>query len=210
MRMLTSSPTATPFALPTNSARWYPKCLLLALRVFAHHLASGGVYQHNLSMLEEEELEALGQVVINGNACELLLNETLLGFFPTDRLNAEIVVASLSWSQSLHLLQALSENLCDPKDKTDFKKWLSIAREANEKRNKIIHSPWLAPNEENGERLLLKRYRNGKIELIEHSVEEIKATADLLAEMMEKGIELRKQLGFLSNSREFEYFPPNK
>lgn len=96
-------------------------------------------------MTGEELLLLLGKVVRNGHAFEFatcLVLGRCIGLPVEKEHESSILIGQrLSTAARLDLIQELAVRQ-DTLDRTQLASWLRDARQANDERNRIIHSPW--------------------------------------------------------------------
>jgi hypothetical protein len=96
------------------------------------------------SLLSDEHLRAIGAVIVNWNALEIVLEILALGFYQIPLNRGLIFTANLSFQNKLTVLRIAGAHgaISDEQQKRSFISFLERIEQAHNKRNAIVHGQW--------------------------------------------------------------------
>ena len=136
--------------------------------------------------IDDEHLAAIGRVSVNFALLEFQLAEALRAALGADMSAGRIVIAHLSFRRMLDVLASLARlRLANDPRLDDLEDVLSAASAAEDSRNQLLHSTWIAgaPHQEVSRfKTTAKRAKGLEIQAEAVSVDRINATAEQIAE----------------------------
>lgn len=100
-----------------------------------------------LSIVSDNHLRAIGAVVVNWTAIEMVMELTILGLYEISPDRGLVITSNLSFQNKLTILRilALRGAVADPGEADNLADILKRIENANSQRNRIVHGLW-GPN----------------------------------------------------------------
>jgi hypothetical protein len=97
-----------------------------------------------LSVVSDYHLRAIGAVVVNWQAIEMVMELTILGLYEISSDRGLVITSNLSFQNKLTILQilALRGAVTDKGEANNLTEILKRIEVANKERNKIVHGLW--------------------------------------------------------------------
>lgn len=97
-----------------------------------------------LSIISVHHLSAIGAVVVNWQAVEMVMELTMLGLYEISPDRGLVITSNLSFSNKLTILQilALRGAIADKEEAQNLASILKRIEEASKQRNRIVHGLW--------------------------------------------------------------------
>lgn len=139
--------------------------------------------------IEEDLLKPLGLVSANFALLEETLSFAiwllLVGNSAKEQRTGQIVTTRMSFREKIILFEALYKHRLPEKDLDGFRKIKRRLKRANEKRNSLLHSTWLASGEKGSSMRSARHFKEGAIdfEFEKMSAKEIEKRAHSIAEV---------------------------
>jgi hypothetical protein len=118
-----------------------------------------------ISILNDHFLCAIGAVVVNWQAIELLMEHTILGLYEITADRGLVITSNLSFQNKLTILRILATQgaIKDTAEAKNLSSILERIDKASQKRNSIVHGTWGPGNVDRIAHLLAIRVRGKRL-----------------------------------------------